>query len=265
MGLFGILAIETIAAMVYSSNVEKEANLINYKAGGKIASAKNSVEKQQQELVNNMMINAKRKNALINYHLKLFQEQYQIIRKIEFKKGEGLKELEKIDAIKDALVTYRELPTIANEKAMTDGQYLASWVLLGIPGLAIKEAKAELNVAQRNMSKANAYASNVKTYAIMFEGLNQHISIITSLLERLGILYLKSINHITEILKCNGLNGDAYSQQDIDDLNISLMMTKLVYRIINTKLIDENGKITSESLKVISESNQMLNEIALIE
>ena len=230
----GLLA--TLAATDYSMKVDGKANSTNYRAAAKIAGAQFKVEKQKEELMNNMMINAKRKNAIINYHLKLFQKQYEIIRKIEFKKGKGIEELEKLELIKNQLFSYSSMPVIASEQAMTDTQLALSFAVLGVGGLMIKESKESLKLAQRNMAKANAHATNIETSVIMLEGLNKHVLIVTQLLEKLGLLYMKSIKHITEILNKNGLNANAYSDKDIEDLNISLMMTKLVYRIINNNI-----------------------------
>ena len=85
--------------------------------------------------------------------------------------------------------------------------------------------------------------------------------IITELLEKLGMLYMKSIKNISIILKNNGLDSENYSEDDINALNVSLSLTKLIYRIINTPLLDENGNIEKESIKVIQQGRDMLKQI----
>ena len=62
-------------------------------------------------------------------------------------------------------------------------------------------------------------------------------------------------------IQTNGINSDNYSDQDIDAINLSLIMTKLIYRIVNTPMIDEQGGIAQESKKVIHEGQQLLNSI----
>ena len=75
------------------------------------------------------------------------------------------------------------------------------------------------------------------------------------------MLYIKSIKNISEILKTNGLEESNYSVEDVQAINICLSMTKLLYRIINTPLIDAEGAIEKESLKVIQDGQQLLKSI----
>ena len=72
---------------------------------------------------------------------------------------------------------------------------------------------------------------------------------------------MKSIKNISIILKNNGLDSENYSEDDINALNVSLSLTKLIYRIINTPLLDENVNIEKESIKVIQQGRDMLKQI----
>ena len=81
-----------------SAKLDKEATKKNIKAFTKIADANARLEKCQSDLLNQLQINAKRKNGLITYHLSMFQEQYSIIRKIQFGRGKGIEEIEKLGA-----------------------------------------------------------------------------------------------------------------------------------------------------------------------
>ena len=93
--LLGILFAQQINK---SAKLDKEATKKNIKAFTKIADANARLEKCQSDLLNQLQINAKRKNGLITYHLSMFQEQYSIIRKIQFGRGKGIEEIEKLDA-----------------------------------------------------------------------------------------------------------------------------------------------------------------------
>mgnify|MGYP006949206019 CR=1 FL=1 len=88
-----------------SAKLDKDATKKNIKAFTKIADAR--LEKCQNDLLNQLQINAKRKNGLLTYHLSMFQEQYSIIRKIQFGKGRGIEEIKKIDAIQNQIKQYR--------------------------------------------------------------------------------------------------------------------------------------------------------------
>ena len=245
-----------------SMKIDEEATKKNIKAFTKAANAQNKLEKCHENVFNKLSVNAKRKNGILTCHLKMFQEQYKVIRKIQFKKGKGIEELEKIDEIQGKLNQYVTLPAVASGKVMTDSQLMVSFVLRGgIGGLMIKDSEMNMKLASRNVSQANAISAQIDSICIALNGIAKHTEIITELLEKLGMLYMKSIKNISEILKKNGTDSDKYSEQDIDAINISLLMTKLIYRIINTPLIDENGMIEKESVKVIQEGQQLLDSI----
>ena len=70
---------------------------------------------------------------------------------------------------------------------------------------------------------------------------------------------MKSIKNISIILKNNGLDSENYSEDDINALNVSLSLTKLIYRIINTPLLDENGNIEKIKL-LLSEPKFNINQ-----
>ena len=88
--LLGILFAQQINK---SAKLDKEATKKNIKAFTKIADANARLEKCQNDFLNQLQINAKRKNGLLTYHLSMFQEQYSIIRKIQFGKGRGIEEI----------------------------------------------------------------------------------------------------------------------------------------------------------------------------
>ena len=121
--------------------------------------------------------------------------------------------------------------------------------------------KESLQLANINLSESAAYAAEVDTICIALNGIAEHIEITTKLLEKLGMLYMKSIKNIARILSQNGMDEDNYTDEDIDAINLALTLTKVVYRIINTPMVDQNGKIERESYKVIHEGEQLLKQI----
>ena len=172
-----------------------------------------------------------------------------------------IEEIEKIDAIQNQIKQYVELPAVTSGMIMKNSQYAISFALMGIGGVMIKESKMNLKTASKNKAMASAVTAQIDSICIALEGITQHTMIITELLEKLGMLYMKSIKNISIILKNNGLDSENYSEDDINALNVSLSLTKLIYRIINTPLLDENGNIEKESIKVIQQGRDMLKQI----
>ena len=196
--LLGILFAQQINK---SAKLDKEATKKNIKAFTKIADANARLEKCQNDFLNQLQINAKRKNGLLTYHLSMFQEQYSIIRKIQFGKGRGIEEIEKIDAIQNQIKQYVELPAVTSGMIMKNSQYAVSFALMGIGGVMIKESKMNLKTASKNKAMASAVTAQIDSICIALEGITQHTMIITELLEKLGMLYMKSIKNISIILK----------------------------------------------------------------
>ena len=153
------------------------------------------------------------------------------------------------------------LPAVVSGKAMTDSQLVVSIALRGIGGQMIQDSKNNLKLASANMSQANAVSAQIDSMCIALEGVTKHAEIITDLLEKLGMLYMRSIRNIAKILEENGMEPERYSDQDIEAINLSLVMTKLIYRIINTPMIDAEGKVEQESVKVIDEGKRLLEQI----
>ena len=52
---------------------------------------------------------------------------------------------------------------------------------------------------------------------------------------------MQSIRTITDIIKKNGMDSKNYSQMDINSINVSLLLTKVIYRIINAR--EEDNKL----------------------
>ena len=246
-----------------SMKIDEAALRKNARAATKIAEAENKLKLKQDKTFAILAINAKRKHGILTCHINLFKEQYEILRKLNFEKGRGIEELENFNEIKNKLIHYVSLPSVSSGKIMTDSQLLISYVLKGgIGGLMIQESEMNSKLASRNMAQANTVEAQINSICIALDGLAQHVEIVTELLERLGMLYIKSIKHMSEIIKANGKDASKYTKRDIDDINTCVAMTKVIYRIINTPLVDANGEIEKESYIVIQNGQNYLDSIS---
>jgi hypothetical protein len=259
----GALILVALGAEVNKSlKIDEQTIKKNVKAFTRTADAEYKLEQSQKNLYEKLVINAKRKNAILTCHIRMFQEQYSVIRKIQFKKGKGIEELERIDDIQKQLAKNIELPAISSGEVMKDSQLIITFALKGIGGLMIQDSKMNLQLATRNLTKANTVSAQADSMCIALDGIAQHVEIVTGLLENLGMLYIRSIKNLERILQINDLDVSKYSDKDFEAINVSLDLTKLVYRIINTPLIDEYGKIEQESVKIIKEGHDLIATIS---
>lgn len=260
--LVGTALIGSLFTQVNKSiEIDERTMKKNIKAFTKMAEAENKLRQCQQRTVDKLMICAKRKSGILNGHVKMFKEQFEVIRKVEFKSGQGIEELERFDEISQKISHSISVVGAENRLGMSTQQTLISFALFGIGGLMIKESEMNLKMATKTVAQANAMAAQVDSICIALDGLARHSEIVTELLQKLGVMYIQSIRTISDIIKQNGTDCNKYSQMDIDSINVSLLLTKVIYRIINTPMVDENGEIEQESLKVIDEGNRLLQRI----
>ena len=244
-----------------SMEIDEKAMKKNIKAFTKMAESENKLKRCQQNVVDKLIICAKRKKGILSAHVKMFEEQFEMIRKVEFKSGQGIEEIEKIDELKKKIDQSISVEGINYNTSLRTPQTLVAFALFGIGGLMIKESEMSLKAASKTVAQSNAVAAQVDSICIALDGLAIHVEIVIDLLQRLGVFYMMSIKNMKEIINKNGLVSDKYSKSDIDSINLSFALTKVIYRIINTPLVDVNGTIEQESLRVVEEGNRLLKNI----
>lgn len=251
----------TLISANHSLELDEKAMRKNAKAFKNMAETQYQVEMHQKILMDKIALNAKRKEAILQNHIRLFMEQYSIFHQVQFERGRGIEELELIEEIQRQFSQQITTPQLAPGLVMTDKQLATNLALRGIGGLMVKESKMNLEAASQNLSKSNVMMAQGDTLCIAMDGIGEKVEIITDLLQKLGALYMLSIRELQRIVSQNGTDASQYTQEDIDAINTSMHLTKLIYRIINTPLIDNNGAIEQAFLQVIEEGQQYLAQL----
>ena len=245
-----------------SMKMDSEAMRKNAMAAIEMADAESRVAVSSRKLTEAIKINVSRKNGILTGHFKLFLRQSKKLKRIMIlKKGRGIEELERISEIQERYKTYIKMPAVSSGRIVTDSQLLVSFALRGFGGTMVHDSQVNLEMAKKNLSKANALSAQVDSECIAMDAITEHIRIVTELLEKLGMVYMKSIRNITDIIKKNRWRRRKYSDEDLEAINLAFMLTKIIYRIINTPLVDENGEIEQEALNVINEGTLLLNSV----
>ena len=259
--IIGGLLFSALAGAYKSSKIDEQAMQKNVKACKRMAEAEYSVEMHRKMLMDKITLNAKRKEAILNNHVRMFLEQYSVFRKVKLEKGRGIEELEEIDNMGNSFNQQIALHAFAPGAIMTDKQLAINFALRGIGGLMVKESKMNLEAASQNLAKSRVVAAQADTITIFMDGIGEKVEIITDLIQKLGALYMLSIRELQRIVAQNGTDASKYSQEDIDAINTSMHMTKLIYRIINTPLLNQNGEIEQTALQAIDEGQNYLNQL----
>lgn len=251
----------SIPGALKSMKTDEQAMKKNIKAATKTAEAMQKVEQAQKHLIERLQLNATRKNAILNCHFKLFQEQYAVIEKIDFRPGEGIQQLNQINSINQQLTLYISQPAVASGGIIKESQQMITFALLGVGGLLVQDSNRNLELAKRNMSQANAVAAQADAICIAYNGIANHVDIITKLLQDLGALYIRAIKNLEQIFAKNGMVVENYSDQDIEHINITAKLTEVIFNIIDTPVIDNEGEIEKASIAAISSGEEILNKI----
>lgn len=256
----GVVASEFIKTWK-ADDLDKKAIAKNSKAFGKQAEAKEKVKIHEANLFDKIKINAVRKNAILQYHIKKFLDVYKTIDEYQLNKGLGIEEMEKIETLKIQMVQTVHLPSVANGLAKSDMQVVVEFAVLGIGGSIMKDAKENSKLASRNMANADVVAAHADSICIFYDSLAERIQACTEILQKLAAKDMVAINHIESMLQSKGMDESLYTTTDVDAINLCSELNILIYEIINTPLIDENNEITKASKAVISKGQEFLKQL----
>ena len=244
-----------------SIKIDEQAMNKNIKAATKNAEAKHKIENARKHLLERLQINAIRKNAILNCHFKLFQKQYSMIEKIEFASGSGIQQLEYINSINHQLSKYIQQPAVVSGAILSDSQQFVTFALKGVGGLILQDSKKNLELARKNMSQANALVAQADVICIAYDGIANHIDIVTDLVQNLGALYIRVIKRLEDIFNKNGTIVEKYTNDDINAINFSLKLTETLYSIIDTPVINQEGAIEKASIEAVNYGRDLLDKI----
>ena len=255
--LGGLIASEFAKAWK-ADDIDKKTMAKNSKAFGKQAEARERVRIHENNLFEKMKINATRKKAILQCHIQKFINVYKVIDEYQLNRGLGIKEMEKIESLKNKMVQTVNMPQIAVGIQKSDVQTVCQWAIYGIGGLILKESEENSKLASRNMANANVVSAQADSICIFYDGLAERVQICTDILQKLAAKDMLAINHIESLLKHNGKNEELYTQDDIDAINLCSELNILMYEIINTPLLDENNEITQASKRIIEKGQQYI-------
>lgn len=245
-----------------ADEIDQKAFSKNGRAFTRQAEAIKKVEQHKEKLFAKMKINAIRKNAVLQCHIKRFVDVYSIIDEYQLTKGLGIREMERIDEVKNQMIKAVNLPSVASGLAKTDTQLIVGLALRGFGGTMIADAKANAKLASRNMANASAVSAQADSICIFYDALAERVAVCTDILQKLAAKDIVALNHVESMLQSKGCDESLYSQSDVDAINLCSELNILIYEIINTPLIDENNEITKASIAIINKGQEYLSQLA---
>lgn len=250
-----------VGNMVSYDKNNAKAQSINLKALNTISESQRLLAKQQEKTKNSLIKLANRKKGILQTSMKQFIELYETIIRINFKEGEGIKELN-LSQMTLSEIKEVEIMSLTASKALSTEQTIATMVIRGgISGVIAKEAEMDVSMAKMRNSQARVMESQVETICTELDDVYQRSERLTTILTQMNILLLRSISNTSDIIKKNGSERSKYSQYERDCLQACINTTVALKKIIDTPLLDSEGEIAIQSMEAIKIGEEYLDMI----
>ena len=262
LGLIVIgLGAKSIKNMVdYDRNTSK-AERINIKTFNKLGEAENELNKQKEKTEKSLIRLANRKKGILSTSIKNFIDLYSQIIKVNFKEGEGIKELSKSQFSLSVVQDIKRMINVASENLDTKQTVMTMVTKWGITGVISKEAEIDVATAQMRKKQANVIKSQLKIEYTALDAIYQRADRITNVLTKLNILFLKSIVNTKNIIEKNGMDRRNYSKHERESIQLCMNLASTIKIILDTPLLDDDGKIMEQTLNAIEIGESYLEKI----
>lgn len=260
----GVAGAKLISDIWDADKYEREALNVNYEAYSMVESANRKVKAQYEKTESTLLKLANRKRGIMSSSLPKFVDVYNKIKKIEF---------EDIDLNDDtrALVIRSENIQALNQMISVSGvqmsdkeifaTFLFSFEYGGISGALKKDAKINLDIAYTRSDEAEVIAYNIDTARIALEAIVDKAERFLKLLAQMNMLFLKSLQHTSEIIERNGFNKQNYSMEDKKDLMNCMNFAKAIKDILVAPLFDSDGKVSQQVNQTIETGNEYIKKL----
>ena len=140
--------------------------------------------------------------------------------------------------------------------------------LVAAPALAVMgcilSAKASKNKdeAYSNLAKARQYKEEMKTLRTLCDGIRDRADMYTSLLHALRAELAPLNDRLARIVQTSGSDFTRYTPDERGTVAASIAVAKAVKAVLDTPILTEDGKLTSQSGKIIAPVKKVISEHA---
>lgn len=146
---------------------------------------------------------------------------------------------------------------------MAGGMVVLGGLVAG-PALAVggsllaSQAKKALNNAYSNVSEAEIFAKQSEGICIELDKISLRANEMKSILDRLNFRLISSINDLKIIIEMEGTNYNLYKDISKKKIYKLVQIVQIIKIILDTPLLDDDGKLTYQSKNVLEKSNKQL-------
>lgn len=238
---------------------EARAQKISVEAINKMTSAEYQCYQAAERVKRSIHKLANRKKAILSTSFITFLDVYEKIIKIEFREGDGIKELFQSNFNLAVIHEIRDVALI-NPITMTDRQIIASVLFGGISGSIVKDSEMKITSAKALNKQSDLYKEITQTNIVVMEGLYKHLNQVAEVLGNLNLLFIKSIHYSGELIKKNGYDCTTYRKEDKESLATCINIAKTIKVIIDTPIVDDNDNITQAMVMAMEEGQTVFQK-----
>lgn len=260
----------TLGKMIYdmhkSDQLNEQAEKKNMKAFGRLADAE-IAQKETEEIMNNMVLRlTNRKRAILSSSMSDFLNIYEKLMKINFTESDGIRELNNFSPmiageLHTQILLVRNLPQMPTLTKNVAVGFLVGGLAGAVTSSIVDDAQRNLDMARLQAKQADAVVQHLKGVRLAYEAITERARLMTDVLTKLNILFVKSIRHTNSIIDERGLDKHNYSLEDRKALATCVNLAGAVKDILDAPIIDKNGEITQKSLETIQFGEQCLRAI----
>lgn len=150
------------------------------------------------------------------------------------------------------------------------GMALGTVVLGGLvagPALAIggmimsSQAKKKLNEANGIYAEAKAMKKEMELAGTALDAMAVRAEQITGLLDKLNYYFIQSIANMKSVIQCEGTSWKDYSESSKYNIFASVKLAQAIKTMLDTSLINEEGKLTLQSKKALSDGKRFIENM----
>lgn len=139
--------------------------------------------------------------------------------------------------------------------------------LIAGPALAVlgfvvgSKASANKDNAYSNLAKANQFKEEMDTASLMCIGIRKRSAMFSRFLLSLNSIFEPLVYDMTRIIEQRGTDFRTYSNDEKKVVAEAMAMAGAIKSILDTPILDAEGKLTSESNKIVDKTKNKLGDM----
>lgn len=249
-----------------SDRLNEQAERKSVKSFSRVAEAQ-IAQREAEEIMNQEVLRlTNRKRAILSTSMKDFLTVYEKLIKINFLESDGIQELGEftpavVENLHVQILAVQSMPQMtAITKNVVFG-FLLGGALGAVSSSIVDDSKRNLDLARMQSRQADVIAQQSKGVSLAYQAVTERASSMTDVMTKLNMLFIRGIRYTNALIEAKGSDKKNYTLEDRKSLVVCVNLAGAVKSVLDTPIIDREGKITQKSLETIQLGERCLQEI----